>query len=366
MHKEFLDKLSDVASVQLVAKLKDESIELPFQGVIRVFIPDLHMFSKERQKDFKYECHTNYNTDENDLLPQLARFLLQFKTENNDKNVLVYQMGDCLDPWRETPKPWELHEDEWQGIIQRMIESNEATWDPLVDDSLHTNFLLGNHDYDLHRLQTFYDRWRYLRFYLNNVKGIPVAGMFHGDIFSWAERLPDWIQQFFVYHFSPKEKSKKFNRELDKAIRDTHKRGDKYIDYENYNDTGTLFQLGQLVNPSDVESDDEWNIKRKGEASKSQLQRLGQAKKLFAKVNKKTGYRLRMAIIGHTHCARIAVDDEGDDSERFILVDCGAWVKKCSAKVKKDGNWEDTVVTNAQIGVLSTNEVRIYQLSPKA
>ncbi len=363
MHKEFLDKLSHIASVKLVAKLKDENIDLPYPGEMRVFIPDLHMFSKFRQQQFRYKSHTNYNADEDDLLPQLARFLLQFKTENSDKKVLVYQLGDFLDPWRETQKPWKLHQDEWPGIIQQMITSNAAVWEPLLDDSLHTNFLLGNHDYDLHHIPPFYDRWRYLRFYINDESGTPVAGLFHGDLFMWGERIPDCIKQFFVYNFSPRERTKKFEKNLDKEIKKTHMKKGEYVNYEEYNEAKVLFPLGQLADTSEVD-EDEWNIKRKGEASGKEIQHLGKAKKLFARVNRETGYKLRMAIIGHTHRARIAVDDEGDD--RFILVDCGAWVNESKIQVKKEGNWEETVEPNAQIGVLSTNEVRIYQLSPKA
>lgn len=362
MNKKFLEELSRIASVKLVAKLKDERIGLNYPGEMRIFIPDLHMFSKARQQDFNYECHTNYNEDGSALLPQLTQFLLKFKTDNNDKNVLVYQLGDLLDIWRETAKPWDIDPGDWQGIVQRMIRSNAPTWDALVDDSLHTNFLLGNHDFDLHRIPTFYSRWQFLRYYFSDESGTPVAGLLHGDIFVWYERFPDWIQQFFVYHYSPKDKSKKFIKKLDNAIRDTHKRKGKYVNYEEYDDHKGPFDLGELVPPQDV-TEDVWNIKRKGEASKKELEHLGKAKKLFSRVNNRTGYKLHMAVIGHTHHPRIAVDDS--DDELFILVDCGGWVKTSKASIEKEGNLEEVEVKNAQIGVLYNNEVCVYQLSPK-
>ena len=80
------------------------------------------------------------------------------------------------------------------------------------------------------------------------------------------------------------------------------------------------------------------------------------------KVNKKTGYQLGLAIIGHTHDARIAVDDTNKDKP-FILLDCGAWVKKSKALVKEGTDYVEKEVFNAQIGVLCNNDARIYQLS---
>ena len=65
---------------------------------------------------------------------------------------------------------------------------------------------------------------------------------------------------------------------------------------------------------------------------------------------------------GHTHFARIVVDDRsqtlgGAKSGFFALVDCGAWIEECSL----DGE----IVPNAQIGIMYNNDIRIYQLSPK-
>jgi hypothetical protein len=79
-------------------------------------------------------------------------------------------------------------------------------------------------------------------------------------------------------------------------------------------------------------------------------------------INDQTGWDLRLVVIGHTHHARIAVDeraekDGGSKRGFFALVDCGAWLES--------GNLGGQIVRNAQIGVLYDNDVRIYQLSPK-
>jgi hypothetical protein len=63
-----------------------------------------------------------------------------------------------------------------------------------------------------------------------------------------------------------------------------------------------------------------------------------------------------MAVIGHTHQARIAVHDIGD--EFFALMDCGAWIENCSTED------DPAPRPNAQIAALGANEARIYQLAP--
>jgi len=46
MHKKFLDGLRNIAGVKLVAKYKSDNIAFPFNDKMKVFIPDLHLFSK--------------------------------------------------------------------------------------------------------------------------------------------------------------------------------------------------------------------------------------------------------------------------------------------------------------------------------
>ncbi len=135
----------------------------------------------------------------------------------------------------------------------------------------------------------------------------------------------------------------------------------KYIDYKNQEESRNLYNLGKLEDPANV-TENRWNLMKPGEAHKNQLSRLSSAKKLNERINRKNDFQLQMAIIGHTHKARIAVDDSGE--KPFFLMDCGAWLKKSKALVKKDGEWVEEVVDNAQIGVLYKNDARIYQLSP--
>ena len=75
-------------------------------------------------------------------------------------------------------------------------------------------------------------------------------------------------------------------------------------------------------------------------------------------VNHQTGWNLRFMVIGHTHKARIVVDETDDPPGFFALIDCGAWIENYQSE---DGE----PIPNAQIGVIYKNDVRIYQLEPR-
>ena len=374
MHDEFLEQLSQIADIYLVARLKDDRIGYPFPNDLRVFIPDLHIISQFRQQEFGYKYNTNHNAHDTDLLPSMVKELIKFKKKVIDENkniddqdkkkaFEVYQMGDFLDLWRETTKPWRTKPDEWRGYVNRIVESNAALYDAFLDETLHTNFILGNHDFDLHRIPDFSHRWRFMVHYLVNKEDVPTAGILHGDIFSWVERLPDAVQQFFTHHFSPQ-----IPEEIRKQMVNSHIKGKflifkTYKKYRDYIVQKEAPEFHEFPLTNGLPPGNEWNVKRSGQGSKKELKYLDEAKKYFSGLNQEHGFNLRMIVIGHTHYARIAVDDE--DGQFFVLVDCGDWVKFHIAKIKENGTEKDIQMVNAQIGVLCNNDVRIYQLSPK-
>jgi hypothetical protein len=99
-----------------------------------------------------------------------------------------------------------------------------------------------------------------------------------------------------------------------------------------------------------------WNVQVDGTAPKEMLLYLDEARQKCAEANRQFGSSLGVAVIGHTHHARIAVHDGPDGF--FALMDCGAWIENCSTAD------DPTPQANAQIAALSANEARIYQLSP--
>ena len=374
MHNEFLRQLGQIADIYLVARLKDDRLGFPFARDLRVFIPDLHIISRFRQQEFGYKYNTNYNSHESDLLPALVQELIKFKrqiivenegiAEEDKRRFEVYQLGDFLDLWRETDTPWKTRPAKWRGHVNRMIESNAVLYDAFLDETLHTNFILGNHDFDLNRIPGFSHRWRFLRHWLVDEQEVPVVGVLHGDLFSWVERLPDSIQQFFVHHFSPQ-----IPKQIRKQIVNSHI-GSNFLIFKTYNKYKEYIMqkeapvFAEFPLKNGLPPGSEYNVKRAPAGSKEELKYLTDAKKYFSAVNQRDNFKVRMAVMGHTHYSRIAVDDSG--GEFFSLVDCGAWVKFHWAVVQEEGEVKRIPMDNAQVGVLCDNDVRIYQLNPKA
>ena len=363
MHKEFLDGLRKIAGVKLVAKYKSDNIGFPFNDKMRVFIPDLHLFSKYSYKKNRYTSRTNYIDD---LLPTVVQFLAKFKLDNQGaaKEVVYYQQGDFFDPWRETSKYWSEDPGEYDEAVNRIIESCAAVCDEMMDsNTMNTHFVLGNHDIDVCHIPGLSDQFRFLRLFFEGEGGKTKAAVMHGDLFSWLEKvMPDWIQQLAVYYLSPK----KLKEENEKLYKEVKKQADisakKDVAEDKVETTG---ELGELIDPDDAPGD-EWNVYRPGTANEKQLQFLKPAKDYYAKVNEALDYDIRTVFIGHTHLARIAVYDDkvpGNDSF-FLLVDSGAWVKNFTANFVKNGRKILINEKKAQIGVLCNNDARVYQLSP--
>jgi UDP-2,3-diacylglucosamine pyrophosphatase LpxH len=374
MHNEFLQRLGQIADIYLLARLKDDRLGYPFPRDLRVFIPDLHLISQYRQQEYGYKYNTNYNAHESDLLPTMVKLLIEMKrqigeenngTDDEDKKKTfeVYQLGDFLDLWRETTTPWRTRPGEWRGYVNRIIESNAALYDALLDETLHTNFILGNHDFDLHRIPEFSHRWRFLSSYLVDRQEVPVVGILHGDLFSWVERLPDELQRFFVHHLSPQ-----IPEEIRKQIIKSHIQSNflifkTYKKYKDYIMLKEAVEFHELPLSRGLPPGSEYNVKRAPGGSKEELMYLADAKKYFSGVNQSEKFKVGMAVIGHTHYPRIAVDDSG--GEFFALMDCGAWVNFHMAVIEEEGEVKRIPMDNALVGVLCDNDIRLYQLSAK-
>lgn len=353
MHDRLLDYLNRVADVHLVSRLKDERLNFPHKDDIRIFLPDMHLISKDRDKEFKY------GTNHPALLAKLAEELKEFKKETGDaETVFVYQLGDFIDLWRETPSYWSVggQSDEWEASVQQILDDNSPVINPLRDPDLGTQFILGNHDIDLYRLPSFAG-WN-LKYYfpLDLEKGASAA-VFHGDIFSMFEKIiPDGLQYLAVHIFGPlvKPSVKDLGTIRDVIIKAHNKRKySNYIQRPAPSGPDNLITLGSEPLP------ERHNVKEKGITNEEELTYLKEAEDFGDRVNEEMGWNLRMAVIGHTHYARIAVDES--DNKFFTLLDCGAWIERCSVTIEG----EEKEMENAQIGALNDNDVRIYQLSPK-
>jgi hypothetical protein len=367
MHQAFLKGLREIADVKLVAKYKNERIGWPYDDKIRIFIPDLHMFSQHSFDKHHYSARTNYI---HDLLPSLVRCLAEFKAAQPepDEQVTVYQQGDFLDPWRETPEFWSKDPAKYDEAIDRIIESNAAVWDEFTDEeTVNAQFVLGNHDIDVNHVARISHQFRFLRRFFEGEDGKTVGAVMHGDLFSWFEAVaPEWIKQLAVYYLSPKALKDK-NKDLFNEVK---KHADESAKEDVANDKlQEGINLGILIDPDEAPAD-EWNVQRPGSASDKALKYLEPARKYYDKVNEELDYNIRSVFIGHTHDARIAVIDEksegNDNNDFFLLTDSGAWLKEFTATFRHHGEDKPISGKKAQLGVLSANEVRLYQLGPLA
>ncbi|MBI1788410.1 MAG: hypothetical protein HYR60_12785 [Acidobacteria bacterium] len=330
MHDRLLETLQSVAQVRLVAALRDDRIGFAGPKDLRIFIPDIHLISEKRQREGGFLYSTNYP----DLLTRLVLALTRLKTEcAEDESALVYQIGDFLDLWRESPGL-----DDQLDAAAGIKDDHEDLVTALLDRRLKTRFLLGNHDFDLYRWPA-YGAWE-RRYYL------PGVLMLHGDLFDWVEALPDQIQDVVVFLLSPNVPPNDYALgQMKSLIRRTHA-GRNYRAFIGNPRPAALGALGTVD-----AIPERWNVQSQGKFFDSAARCAAQGKADY-------GLDLKAVVIGHTHQARIVVR-ENAAGDFFALVDCGAWIEECMA----DG--DSAPSPNAQIAALCANEFRIYQLAPR-
>jgi hypothetical protein len=251
-----------------------------------------------------------------------------------------------LDLWRETP----VLDDSGNAAIA--IENDfPALIRALNDPALETQFLLGNHDFDLYRFPD-YRGWE-RRFHLPDYKN-PRGIVLHGDIFDWIEALPDALKQLFVYYFAPQVSPGDFNTGQDQADRFVH-RFNGSRNYQNYIQAPNPLRIGTFAAAATPAP---FNLSKVGQAPDDRLQFLDLAQELCRKANQQFGMNLGLAVIGHTHHPRIACRD--DENGLFVLLDCGAWIENCCT------DDDPSPIPSAHVAALCGNEIRLYQLSPKS
>jgi len=252
--------------------------------------------------------------------------------------LVAAPLGDLFDLWRESSGL------DTQGDIAARIKlDHDSLIRALFDSDLNTQFLLGNHDFDLYRRPN-YSAWA-RRYYFP--RGAPQGLLLHGDIFDWIERFPDGIQDLLVFLFSPHAKATQYA--LGK-MRDKIRLAHAGARYSAFLQNAKPAPLGALRRV-DENIPSRWNVQQDAGLF------LNAAYDCCRKANRDYQMNLKVAVIGHTHHARIAVK-ETPDGQLFTLIDCGAWIEECIA----DG--DEGPSPNAQIAALGANEARIYQLSP--
>jgi UDP-2,3-diacylglucosamine pyrophosphatase LpxH len=307
-----------------------------------------------------------------DVLTDVAGELITFKQSATGTGVpvTVYQLGDFVDLWRESPIYLKMKKtsEKMEIHFQKVLEDHLVLSRRLFGPELGTRCVLGNHDFDTHNLETRIGAE--LRYYFPyDAESYPVAVTLHGDIFDSLERhTSEWVMRWYWYHFGPEVKQRVYDLEdlRAKIVKDHGKKN-----YKDYIQLAQPASLGKSAHVKDertllkeVLAQSRFNVKQAGDPTVPEglFMFLPEAEHFTAMVNDQTGWDLRFVVIGHTHHARIVLDersekDGGSKMGFFALVDCGAWVE--------EGHLGEKVVRNAQIGILYDNDVRIYQLSPQ-
>ena len=338
LHADLLERLEAIASVQLVARLKDDRLNFPQSGELHVFIPDLHLITEARRVEGGYQYGTNHLP----LLESVVNALRALKLASAPAEVVVYQIGDMFDLWRQVDGL-----DANANAASAIQNDHASLAAALRDPDLNAQFLLGNHDYDLYRFLNF-DAWQ--RSYVLP----PSVMLLHGDIFYWVEKLPDELQNLVLYLFTASQPAG--TAELAK-LRPLNNRQQAGREFRKFIQNQAAAPTGQWRDTSLLTSDGpSWNVQVAGTAPPEMLLYLDAARQKCDQANRQFGSRLTMAVIGHTHQARIAVHDT--EGEFFALMDCGAWIENCRTLD------DPTPRLNAQIAALGANEARIYQLAP--
>lgn len=347
LHDELLQSLFTVlegrVEVNLVSSLQHEGIGFPDE--LRVFLPDIHLITQERQPSFGYG--TNYL----DLLTDLVGKLKLIKTGAAGPKVTVYQLGDLLDLWRQTPQL-----DPGEDVAASIAIDRQEIMGALLDAGLETQFLLGNHDFNLYKFPNF-TAWERCA-YLEDSAGALSALALHGDMFDWMQNLlsvlPDVAKTVFAYLFAPLWPAEESNLgeiiHLNREARAT-------MNLKQYIQAPNPVPLGSTM-PADATVPARFNVQTEADHLPDGMKYAAEAKNLCRQANRKYGARLKTAVIGHTHHARIAVMDNGAD-DFFALVDCGAWIEKYRTPES------DQALPNAQIAAIGGHEARIYQLQPR-
>ena len=337
LHSDLLGCLQAIARVQLVACLQDDRLNFPQSNELHVFIPDLHLITAARRVEAGYLYGTNYPA----LLEAVVKSLRALKLASAPGGeVVVYQIGDLFDLWRQVDGL------DPNANAASAIQNDQASLvAALRDAGLNAQFLLGNHDYDLYRFPAF-DAWQ------RSYAIAPSVMLLHGDVFDWVEKLPGELKNLVLYLFSASHPAGTAELEKLRPLNNQQRAGRKFRN----------FIQNQVAAPTGKWREaraggESWNVQVAGTAPKEMLLYLDAARQKCVEANGQFGSALTMAVIGHTHQARIAVHDAEDGF--FALMDCGAWIENCCTAD------DATPRANAQIAALGANEARIYQLAPR-
>ena len=349
--------------VFLVARLQEPGLGMS-DPTPYVFIPDIHLAPAVDTDRFPWVTARQQQLA---ALVRLARLLVRLRQQ--DATLRVWQLGDCFDLWR-TGAPG--------GSVADDVGATLADRRDLIDAlfaQASAQLLAGNHDQEL---LTF--RWPGGPQALNTTaldRGADAADamLAHGHQFDPIETLPRHFKEFFARGATervpptPRSMLEAANPHWQPPAPDDpppKRPGDRnrFLHYAlKRNDPLPLGQVQVNVVPY-VPVDDPAKAFIDSFGGGGRKPTVDGPRQTFftdiawwaQQASTDRGQDVRLAVIGHTHYARI-VRGKRPDGTLFVLMDCGAWVGSGFLS-----NELDAPIANGQIGVKVGDDLRIYQL----
>jgi hypothetical protein len=336
----------DFCRLRVVARLADPILGNPDASTAYVFVPDLHLISDEKVPDFGYTTNSWETLYRSLFRLSQARPAL---TQGGVRTV-VTQMGDMLDLWRDghsaTRNSVQKICGSWSNTLKLLYRYPQ---DPAC---LRARILVGNHDAAMAGTANWY-----VRLFLPDDSARAFALALHGDWFDPMERLPDWLNRAGVVLGGAFPRASTYPvGELRALLQRNAAAQNNYRGWIQHQAAPALGAMRAAAPSAQLPVDHNVAWKSKHEVHPF----LDDAGRFLATYRGQPGCSpglasVRLVVIGHTHQARISVDDNA--ATPLVLLDTGAWIEKY-----KDSTGH--VGPNCQLAVVCGNDARIYQFDP--
>lgn len=334
-------------NLRLVSRLSSPILGNPDPTRLYVFVPDLHLIS-----DAKLHAYS-YSTNNWEILYRSLFRLATARATLAAQGVTthVVQMGDLFDLWRDG-----------HGTNRDSVAEITASWEttlkllyraPADPSCLRARILVGNHDAQMAGTPGWY-----LRLFFPDETEQAFALALHGDWFDPAERLPDWLSRAGLVLAGKLAQTHTYP--IDELRPLLEARAQAEGGFQNWIQNPTPPAVGEVRDAVPTASlPVEHNVQRRGRGDPVHPF-LDDARRLVetyrGRPDASPGFaRVRLVVIGHTHHARIGIDDTVDPA--LVLLDTGAWIEKYRDSGGREG-------PNAQFAVVCGNDARIYQFDP--
>jgi UDP-2,3-diacylglucosamine pyrophosphatase LpxH len=367
-HDRFLAELEQASggSVFLLNRFADRRLGLGDGDTLRVFIPDLHWMSQAAVDLYTGGYTFNGSRSLPGGRPLFDALLDAIEAYRAAAGPLeVIQLGDRFDLWREASAGGND-----VAAMYRRIRSDAAVA-PFADrlDALAPVFIRGNHDHWLNIVEKKRSVPPSHDEYTCAAGRIVVT---HGHRYDMLEMLlPDDFQAAVVRAF-PRVRAGVhdvglFTRRSMRAIRERQelRRRNPALPYPDVRPDGGRAVASRADVTSASLAGGAWldvTIFQRSSAAGSDFDHLSflAFADLIRDEAEASRDERRVVVIGHTHHARLLVDEHPVHGGPLVTMDCGAWNERCTV-LAADAAAAD-VAPSAQVGVQCGNDLRIYQI----